>query len=68
MEFDIQVPQLALVWFQVMDYEGFSKNELVSQYCLPFTSLQQGQFNVVLLTNVIMHGTILLLNLILNVV
>ena len=41
--FDIQVPELAIVWFRVMDYESYSSNVLVCQYALPFPSLMPGK-------------------------
>ena len=41
-EFDISVPELAIVEFQVMDYESISSNVLVAQCCLPFTSIMPG--------------------------
>ena len=41
-DFDITVPELALVQFRVMDHEGFGSNVLVAQYCLPFNCLQNG--------------------------
>ena len=42
--FDIAVPELAVVEFQVMDYESMSSNVLVAQCCLPFTSIMPGIF------------------------
>jgi phosphatidylinositol phospholipase C delta len=50
MTFDVRVPQLALVHFQVKDYEAYSRDETVAQYCLPFSSLQQGVRTVHLAT------------------
>uniref|UniRef100_X1YV20 Phosphoinositide phospholipase C n=1 Tax=Capitella teleta TaxID=283909 RepID=X1YV20_CAPTE len=41
-EFDVHVPQLALVRFRVMDYESRSSNVMVCQFCLPFLSMQSG--------------------------
>ncbi|XP_064875277.1 1-phosphatidylinositol 4,5-bisphosphate phosphodiesterase delta-1-like [Oncorhynchus nerka] len=52
-QFDIQVPELALVRFLVEDYDSTSQNDLIGQYCLPLTSLQNGYRHVPLLTK---HG------------
>ena len=41
-EFDLSVPELAVVEFQVMDYESITSNVLVAQCCLPFTSIMPG--------------------------
>ncbi|XP_041726282.1 1-phosphatidylinositol 4,5-bisphosphate phosphodiesterase delta-1 isoform X2 [Coregonus clupeaformis] len=49
-QFDIQVPELALVRFLVEDYDSTSQNDLIGQYCLPLTSLQNGYRHVPLLT------------------
>ncbi|KAK6309462.1 hypothetical protein J4Q44_G00209250 [Coregonus suidteri] len=48
-QFDIQVPELALVRFLVEDYDSTSQNDLIGQYCLPLTSLQNGYRQVPLL-------------------
>ena len=42
-EYDILCPDLAIVEFQVMDYESITSNQLVAQSCMPFNSLQQGR-------------------------
>ncbi|KAK2186346.1 hypothetical protein NP493_205g03061 [Ridgeia piscesae] len=42
LEFDVQVPELAIVSFRVMDYENITSNVLIAQNCLRFTGLQQG--------------------------
>jgi len=42
MVFEVAVPQLAIIYFQVMDHESYGKNELVAQHSIPFSSLQQG--------------------------
>lgn len=49
-QFDIHVPELALVRFVVEDYDSTSQNDLVGQYCLPLTSVQNGYRHVPLLT------------------
>ncbi|XP_040921288.1 1-phosphatidylinositol 4,5-bisphosphate phosphodiesterase delta-1a isoform X2 [Toxotes jaculatrix] len=49
-EFKIQVPELAMVQFVVEDYDSTSQNDLVGQYCLPLTSVQNGYRHVPLLT------------------
>uniref|UniRef100_A0A8L0DSV3 Phosphoinositide phospholipase C n=1 Tax=Oncorhynchus mykiss TaxID=8022 RepID=A0A8L0DSV3_ONCMY len=55
-QFDIQVPELALVRFLVEDYDSTSQNDLIGQYCLPLTSLQNGYRHVPLLTK---HGDVI---------
>ena len=42
-EYDVLCPDLAIVEFQVMDYESITSNQLVAQSCMPFNSLQQGR-------------------------
>lgn len=49
-QFDIHVPELALVRFVVEDYDTTSQNDHVGQYCLPLTSVQNGYRHVPLLT------------------
>ncbi|XP_045558823.1 1-phosphatidylinositol 4,5-bisphosphate phosphodiesterase delta-1 [Salmo salar] len=49
-QFDIQVPELAILRFQVEDYDATSQNDLIGHYCLPLTSLQNGYRHVPLLT------------------
>uniref|UniRef100_UPI003AABB517 1-phosphatidylinositol 4,5-bisphosphate phosphodiesterase delta-1-like isoform X4 n=1 Tax=Centroberyx gerrardi TaxID=166262 RepID=UPI003AABB517 len=48
-QFDVYVPDLALVRFVVEDYDSTSDNEFVGQYTLPFNSLQMGYRHVPLL-------------------
>ncbi|XP_072297137.1 1-phosphatidylinositol 4,5-bisphosphate phosphodiesterase delta-1-like isoform X1 [Eucyclogobius newberryi] len=48
-QFDVYVPELALVRFLVQDYDSTSGNEFVGQYTLPFNSLQMGYRHVPLL-------------------
>uniref|UniRef100_A0A674BW76 Phosphoinositide phospholipase C n=1 Tax=Salmo trutta TaxID=8032 RepID=A0A674BW76_SALTR len=55
-QFDIHVPELALVRFLVEDYDSTSQNDLIGQYCLPLTSLQNGYRQVPLLTK---HGDVI---------
>lgn len=43
-QFDVYVPDLALVRFAVEHYELVSDNEFVGQYTLPFNSLKTGTF------------------------
>ena len=43
-QFDVYVPELALVRFVVEDYDSASDNEFIAQYTLPFDSLQMGEF------------------------
>ena len=40
--FLVHVPELAMVRFLVEDYDSTSQNDLVGQYCLPLTSVQNG--------------------------
>ncbi|XP_044032653.1 1-phosphatidylinositol 4,5-bisphosphate phosphodiesterase delta-1a isoform X2 [Siniperca chuatsi] len=49
-KFDIHVPELAMVRFVVEDYDSTSQNDLIGQYCLPLTSIQNGYRHVPLLT------------------
>ncbi|XP_053185437.1 1-phosphatidylinositol 4,5-bisphosphate phosphodiesterase delta-1b [Scomber japonicus] len=45
-QFDVYVPELALVRFLVEDYDSTSDNEFVGQYTLPFNSLKMGYRHV----------------------
>ncbi|XP_041102736.1 1-phosphatidylinositol 4,5-bisphosphate phosphodiesterase delta-1-like isoform X4 [Polyodon spathula] len=49
-QFDISVPELALVRFVVEDHDTASRNDFVAQYTLPFMSLKNGYRHVPLLT------------------
>ena len=42
-QFNIQVPDLAMMQFVVEDYDSTSQNDLIGQYCLPITSVQNGK-------------------------
>lgn len=42
-QFDIRVPELAMVRFVVEDYDTGNWNDFVGQYCLPLTSVQNGK-------------------------
>lgn len=42
-QFDVYVPDLALVRFVVEDYDSMSDNDFVGQYTLPFNSLKMGK-------------------------
>ncbi|XP_047424300.1 1-phosphatidylinositol 4,5-bisphosphate phosphodiesterase delta-1a isoform X2 [Mugil cephalus] len=55
-QFDIQVPELAMVRFVVEDYDTGNWNDYVGQYCLPLTSVQNGYRHVPLLTK---HGDVI---------
>uniref|UniRef100_A0A8C4I997 Phosphoinositide phospholipase C n=1 Tax=Dicentrarchus labrax TaxID=13489 RepID=A0A8C4I997_DICLA len=48
-QFDVYVPDLALVRFAVEDYDTTSDNEFVGQFTLPFNSLKMGYRHVPLL-------------------
>ncbi|XP_039999018.1 1-phosphatidylinositol 4,5-bisphosphate phosphodiesterase delta-1-like isoform X2 [Xiphias gladius] len=49
-QFDVYVPDLALVRFVVEDHDSVSDNEFVGQYTLPFNSLKMGYRHVPLLS------------------
>ncbi|XP_016341581.1 1-phosphatidylinositol 4,5-bisphosphate phosphodiesterase delta-1-like isoform X3 [Sinocyclocheilus anshuiensis] len=49
-QFDVRVPDLALVRFSIEDYDSSSNNEFIGQYTLPFNSLKNGYHHVPLLT------------------
>ncbi|XP_061112281.1 1-phosphatidylinositol 4,5-bisphosphate phosphodiesterase delta-1b isoform X2 [Conger conger] len=49
-QFEVYVPDLAMVRFVVEDYDSTSQNDLIGQYALPFNSLQNGYRHVPLLT------------------
>ncbi|XP_063063520.1 1-phosphatidylinositol 4,5-bisphosphate phosphodiesterase delta-1a isoform X2 [Engraulis encrasicolus] len=49
-QFEVRVPELAMLRFVLEDYDTTSYNDLIGQYCLPFTSLQMGYRHVPLLT------------------
>ncbi|XP_051984370.1 1-phosphatidylinositol 4,5-bisphosphate phosphodiesterase delta-1-like isoform X1 [Xyrauchen texanus] len=49
-QFDVYVPDLALVRFLVEDYDYASDNEFIGQYTLPFNSLKNGYRHVPLFT------------------
>ncbi|KAG7524498.1 1-phosphatidylinositol 4,5-bisphosphate phosphodiesterase delta-1-like isoform X1 [Solea senegalensis] len=48
-QFDVYVPDLALVRFMVEDHDSTSDNEFIGQYTLPFNSLKMGYRHVPLL-------------------
>uniref|UniRef100_A0A672SZD4 Phosphoinositide phospholipase C n=1 Tax=Sinocyclocheilus grahami TaxID=75366 RepID=A0A672SZD4_SINGR len=48
-QFDVRVPDLALVRFSIEDYDSSSNNEFIGQYTLPFNSLKNGYHHVPLL-------------------
>ncbi|XP_077997478.1 1-phosphatidylinositol 4,5-bisphosphate phosphodiesterase delta-1-like [Glandiceps talaboti] len=52
LEFDIKVPELAMVRFLVRDYEKIGTNEFIGQYSIPMTSMQQGYHHLPLLSKV----------------
>ncbi|XP_061569839.1 1-phosphatidylinositol 4,5-bisphosphate phosphodiesterase delta-1a isoform X1 [Cololabis saira] len=49
-QFTINVPELAMLHFTVEDHDKASQNDLIGQYCLPVTSVQNGYRHVPLLT------------------
>lgn len=42
-EFEVAVPDLALVRFVVEDYDASSKNDFIGQSTIPWNSLKQGE-------------------------
>ena len=42
-QFNIHVAELALLRFVVEDYDSTSQNDLIGQYCLPLSSVQNGK-------------------------
>ncbi|KAJ8349663.1 hypothetical protein SKAU_G00247930 [Synaphobranchus kaupii] len=50
LQFNIHVPELALIRFVVEDYDKTSKNDFVGQYTLPLTCIQQGYRHIHLLS------------------
>lgn len=42
-EFEVAVPDLALVRFMVEDYDSSSKNDFIGQSTIPWNSLKQGE-------------------------
>lgn len=46
-QFDIYVPDLALLRFLIQDHDSTSGNEFVAQYTLPLNSLKMGKFTSV---------------------
>lgn len=42
-EFEVVVPELALVRFVVEDYDASSKNDFIGQSTIPWNSLKQGE-------------------------
>ncbi|KAM9322782.1 1-phosphatidylinositol 4,5-bisphosphate phosphodiesterase delta-1-like [Pholidichthys leucotaenia] len=55
-QFDVYVPELALVRFLIEDYDSTSDNEFVAQYTIPFNSLKMGYRHIPLLNK---HGGLL---------
>ncbi|XP_044512699.1 1-phosphatidylinositol 4,5-bisphosphate phosphodiesterase delta-1 isoform X1 [Gracilinanus agilis] len=49
-QFEVDVPELALVRFVVEDYDASSKNDFVGQCTIPFFSLKQGYRHIHLLS------------------
>ncbi|XP_037312080.2 1-phosphatidylinositol 4,5-bisphosphate phosphodiesterase delta-1a isoform X1 [Pungitius pungitius] len=50
LQFQIHVPELAMLRFVVEDYDAASQNDLIGHYCLPLSSAQNGYRHVPLLT------------------
>ncbi|XP_077365454.1 1-phosphatidylinositol 4,5-bisphosphate phosphodiesterase delta-1a isoform X2 [Festucalex cinctus] len=48
-QFDILVPDLAILRLVVEDYDATSANDLIGQYCLPLTCVQNGYRHVPIL-------------------
>jgi Ca2+-dependent lipid-binding protein len=41
--FRIQHPQMALLYFAVYDYDSFTRDDKLAQFCLPVTMIQTGR-------------------------
>lgn len=41
-QFDVYVPELAVVRFVIEDHDSTSDNEFIAQYTIPFSSLNMG--------------------------
>lgn len=41
-QFDVYVPELAVVRFVIEDYDSTSNNEFIAQYTIPLSSLNMG--------------------------
>ncbi|XP_010781293.1 1-phosphatidylinositol 4,5-bisphosphate phosphodiesterase delta-4-like [Notothenia coriiceps] len=50
LNFVIHTPELALVRFEVEDYDKTSRNDFMGQFTLPFTSIQAGYRHIHLLS------------------
>lgn len=50
-QFEVYVPELALVRFLIEDHDSTSGNEFIGQYTIPFNSLQMGMYIVPLSSN-----------------
>ncbi|XP_075876744.1 1-phosphatidylinositol 4,5-bisphosphate phosphodiesterase delta-1-like isoform X2 [Nelusetta ayraudi] len=48
-QFDVYVPELAVVRFVIEDHDSTSNNEFIAQYTIPFSSLNMGYRHVPLL-------------------
>ncbi|KAJ8010958.1 hypothetical protein DPEC_G00080560 [Dallia pectoralis] len=49
-QFNLKVPDLAILRFLVEDYDHTSHNDFIGQFCMPLNSLQNGYRHVPLLT------------------
>ncbi|XP_077436235.1 1-phosphatidylinositol 4,5-bisphosphate phosphodiesterase delta-4 [Vanacampus margaritifer] len=56
LNFVIHTPDLALIRFEVEDYDKTSKNDFIGQYTLPFTCIQPGYRHIHLLSK---DGTVI---------
>lgn len=44
-QFDVYVPELAVVRFVIEDHDSTSDNEFIGQYTVPFSSLNMGMLS-----------------------
>lgn len=50
MEFDVQIPELSMVRFEVRDRDISSRDDFIAQYSLPVACMQEGYHHIPLLT------------------
>lgn len=43
MEFDVQIPELSMMRFEVRDRDISSRDDFIAQYSLPVTCMQEGE-------------------------
>lgn len=43
LKFDVTMPDIAVIYFKVVDCDKYSSNDTVAVFAMPFNSLRQGQ-------------------------